>query len=128
MEVTGNADITVEDTNELQAWTGFGGSFNEKGWEALAALSQADRDKAIQLLFDEADGANFISGRIPIGASDYAMNRYTLNDNAGDNAMAQFSIERDKMRLIPYIKAAMAVRPDIDSGPARGRHRPDEDE
>jgi glucosylceramidase len=113
MEVTGNADITVEDTNELQDWTGFGGTFNEKGWEALAALSEADRQKAIQLLFDEVDGANFVSGRIPIGASDYAMNRYTLNDNAGDNDMAQFSIERDKMRLIPYIKAAMAVRPGI---------------
>jgi glucosylceramidase len=41
------------------------------------------------------------------------MDRYTLNDNAGDNAMAQFSIARDKMRLIPYIKAAIAVRPGI---------------
>jgi glucosylceramidase len=113
MEVTGDADITVEDTNELQDWTGFGGTFNEKGWEALAALSQADRDKAIKLLYDSVDGANFVSGRIPIGASDYAMDRYTLNDNAGDNAMAQFSIARDRMRLIPYIKAAMAVRPGI---------------
>jgi glucosylceramidase len=113
MEVTGDADITIEDTNELQDWTGFGGTFNEKGWEALAALSQADRDKAIKLLYDTVDGANFVSGRIPIGASDYAMDRYTLNDNAGDNAMAQFSIARDRMRLIPYIKAAMAVRPGI---------------
>ena len=30
-------------------------------------------------------------GRIPIGASDYAINRYTLNDNAGDTAMEKFS-------------------------------------
>ncbi len=113
MEVTGNADITVNDSQELQNWTGFGGTFNEKGWEALGALSQADRDLAIKLLFDKVDGANFVSGRIPIGASDYAMDRYTLNDNAGDNAMEKFSIERDRMRLIPYIKAAMAVRSDI---------------
>jgi glucosylceramidase len=97
----------------LQNWTGFGGTFNEKGWDALGALSDADRDKAIRLLFDKVDGANFVSGRIPIGASDYAMDRYTLNDNAGDNEMTKFSIARDKMRLIPYIKAAMAVRSDI---------------
>jgi glucosylceramidase len=112
-EVTGNADITVNDTQVLQDWTGFGGTFNEKGWDALGALSQADRDLAIKLLYDKVDGANFVSGRIPIGASDYAMDRYTLNDNAGDNAMEKFSIDRDRMRLIPYIKAAMAVRSDI---------------
>jgi glucosylceramidase len=112
-ESTGTADITVDDTKVLQDWTGFGGTFNEKGWDALGALSAEDRDKAIQLLFSTADGANFVSGRIPIGASDYAMDRYTLNDNAGDTAMTKFSIERDKMRLIPYIKAAIAVRPDI---------------
>jgi glucosylceramidase len=112
-EVTTDADITVTDTQVLQDFSGFGGTFNEKGWEALAALSQADRDLAIKLLFDTVDGARFVSGRIPIGASDYAMDRYTLNDNAGDTSMAQFSIERDKMRLIPYIKAALAVRPDI---------------
>ena len=113
MEVTANADITVNDTQVLQAWTGFGGTFNEKGWEALAALSQADRDRAIRLLFDTVDGARFVSGRIPIGASDYAMDRYTLNDNANDTTMSMFSIARDRMRLIPYIKAAMAVKSDI---------------
>jgi glucosylceramidase len=113
MEVTTNADITINDTQVLQTFTGFGGTFNEKGWEALAALSQADRDRAIRLLFDGVDGARFVSGRIPMGASDYAMDRYTLNDNANDTSMSMFSIARDRMRLIPYIKAAMAVRPDI---------------
>ncbi len=112
-EATGNADITVNDTQVMQDFTGFGGTFNEKGWEALGALSQADRDKAMTLLYSTTDGANFVSGRIPIGASDYAVNRYTLNDNAGDTKMEKFSIARDKMRLIPYIQAAMAVRPDI---------------
>jgi O-glycosyl hydrolase len=112
-EVTANADITVNDSQVQQDWTGFGGTFNEKGWEALEALSQADRDRAIRLLFDGVDGARFVSGRIPIGASDYATSRYSLNDNANDNSMSMFSIDRDRMRLIPYIKAAMAVRPDI---------------
>jgi glucosylceramidase len=111
-EVTdGNADITVNDSPK-QNWTGFGGTFNEKGWEALMALSEADRAQAIQLLFG-VDGANFANGRIPIGASDYASSRYTLNDNAGDTAMEKFSIDRDKMKLIPYIKAAMGVKSNI---------------
>jgi len=111
-EVTdGNADVTVNDSPK-QNWTGFGGTFNEKGWEALMALSEADRNQAIQLLFG-VDGANFANGRIPIGASDYATSRYTLNDHAGDTAMEKFSIDRDRMRLIPYIKAAQGVKSDI---------------
>jgi len=117
MEVTsGTADVTVNDTSVLQTFTGFGGTFNEKGWEALSVLTQEERDHALKLLFDAADGAKFVYGRIPIGASDYATNRYTLDDtpnNAADPTMASFSIERDRQKLIPYIQAALKVNPNI---------------
>ena len=36
----------------------------------------------MKLLFDAQDGANFVYGRLPIGASDYAMSWYTLDDTA----------------------------------------------
>src|SRR5262249_25927278 len=58
-------------------------------------------------------GAKFVYGRIPIGASDYSSSRYTLDDMAGDTQMANFSIARDKEKLIPYIRAAIAVNPNI---------------
>lgn len=109
---SGAANITVTATAK-QKWTGFGGTFNEKGWDALSVLSESERDRAIKLLFSASEGANFAWGRIPIGASDYAMDRYTLNETAGDNDMVNFSIARDKMRLIPYIHAAQAVKSDI---------------
>ncbi len=109
---TGTADVTVNDTSTAQTWEGFGGAFNEMGWNYLAKLSQADRDLALQLLFG-VDGAHFNYGRIPMGASDYAMSRYTLDETANDTAMASFSIARDKEKLIPFIKAAQAVRSDI---------------
>ena len=41
------------------------------------------------------------------------MDRYTLDETAGDTAMASFSIERDKQKLIPFIQAALAVKADI---------------
>ncbi len=108
-----SATVTVNASKTYQTWHGFGGTFNEKGWEALSVLSDADRARAMQLLFDVEDGAGFTWGRIPIGASDYASDRYTLNDNAGDLAMEKFSIERDKQKLIPFIRAAQAVKSDI---------------
>ena len=114
-EVTSaNVDVTVNDASTAQTWEGFGGAFNEMGWNDLSMLSQADRDSAIKLLFG-ADGARFAFGRIPIGATDYAIDRYT-DDEIGsgtDDQLASFSIDRDMMSLIPYIKAAQAVKGNI---------------
>jgi glucosylceramidase len=112
-EVTsGNADVTIRDTSTAQTWEGFGGSFNEMGWSYLSMLSPSDRDTAIRLLYG-ADGARFAFGRIPIGASDYAMDRYTLDETVGDTSLASFSIARDLQQLIPFVKAAQAVKANI---------------
>jgi glucosylceramidase len=109
----GQATVTVDASKVLQKWMGFGGSFNEAGWDALSVLSAAERDRAILLLFSATKGANFAWGRVPIGASDYAINRYTLDETPGDYEMKDFSIDRDQQRLIPYIQAALAVKSDI---------------
>jgi glucosylceramidase len=111
-EVTGAADITVDDTSAAQVWEGFGGAFNELGWSYLSMLSDSDRAMALDLLYG-ADGARFAFGRIPIGASDYAIDRYTLDETAGDTSLASFSIDRDMDKLIPYVRAAQAVRSNI---------------
>ncbi len=50
---------------------------------------------------------------MPIGANDYAVNWYSHNETEGDFAMENFSIDRDKERLIPYIKEAQKLNPDV---------------
>lgn len=109
-ESTANATVTVNEANAYQTWDGFGGAFNELGWSYLTTT--ALQQEALQLLFGE-DGCHFAWGRIPMGSSDYAMDRYTLDETANDTAMANFSIDRDKQKLIPYIKAAQAINPDL---------------
>ncbi len=110
---SGNANVTVNDTQTAQTWSGFGGAFNEIGWNVMQSLSQSDRDTVIQALFG-TNGAHFSVGRIPIGASDYAVERYTEDETANDSGtLPGFSISRDMMYLIPYIKAAQAVNPNI---------------
>jgi glucosylceramidase len=110
---TGTATVTVNESQPKQKWIGFGGCFNEKGWEALQNLSASDRSKAMKLLFDKKDGLGLEWGRIPIGASDYGLTRYTLDETPGDTGMEHFSIAHDTNYLIPFIKAAQAVKPDI---------------
>jgi glucosylceramidase len=41
------------------------------------------------------------------------MDRYTLDESPGDFAMESFSIDRDRQKLIPYVKAALKVRPSL---------------
>jgi glucosylceramidase len=112
---SGNATVTVNDGSVSQTWEGFGGAFNEKGWSYLSMLSQTDRDAAMHLLFG-ADGARFNLGRIPMGASDYALTRYTYDEvssGSTDYSMSSFSISHDTANLIPYVKAALALNGSI---------------
>jgi len=111
---SGTADVTVNDT-AAQTWQGFGGSFNELGWTYLSLLSDADRSKALALLFGR-DGLNLSWGRIPMGSSDYATDRYSLDEVASgqtDLTMTSFSMTRDQQKLIPFVKAAQAVKSDL---------------
>ena len=54
---------------------------------------------------------NFTLGRAPIGANDFSLGWYSLNETPGDYEMKHFSIERNREALIPFIKAAMKYQP-----------------
>ncbi|MBN2194766.1 MAG: glycoside hydrolase family 30 protein, partial [Polyangiaceae bacterium] len=110
---TGNASITVNPATTYQTWIGWGGAFNERGWQALQGLSADDQELAIKLLFSKTEGAGFTMGRIPMGASDYAVERYCYDDTANDYTMSNFTIAQDRQMLIPYIRAALAVKSDL---------------
>lgn len=105
--------IEIFPLNKMQQIDGFGGCFNEKGMDALSVLTEDKRQEVIQQLFDTVSGCNFNICRMPIGASDYAMDYYSMDDTPGDYKMEHFSIERDKKYLIPYIKLAMKYNPGL---------------
>lgn len=96
----------------FQTIDGFGGCFNELGWVALNNAGETDRNRVLAALFGD-DGCAFNMGRIPIGANDFALDWYSLDETPGDMALTNFSIARDEKNLILFIKAAMAVRPGL---------------
>ncbi|HBF34130.1 TPA: hypothetical protein DDW35_06165 [Candidatus Sumerlaeota bacterium] len=106
------ATVRVVSDKSFQTMEGFGACFTELSWAALGKATQEDRDKVLQALFSN-DGCAFTLGRIPIGANDFALDWYSLDETPGDLALRDFSIERDKKNLIPFIKAAMAIRPEL---------------
>jgi glucosylceramidase len=104
-------DLVVRLDKPQQTIDGWGGCFNELGWTALQTLPPEAREEVLRNLFEPGKGLNFTICRMPIGASDYATNWYSLDDTPGDFELKHFSLERDRALLLPYIKAAMKCQP-----------------
>lgn len=107
----GKPVVTLTD-ERAQTIDGIGGTFNEIGWDMLCYLSEDQRQQILNDLFSE-EGAKFSYCRMPIGASDYGMNFYSLNDVVDDFDMVNFSIARDRHILLRYIKEAQKINPDL---------------
>jgi glucosylceramidase len=108
----GEPILKLDPHTTFQTMDGFGGCFNDLGWQALLALPPQARQSALALLFDPGQ-ANFTLCRMPIGANDFSLKWYSFDETPGDYAMRDFSIARDKEDLIPYIKAAMKFQPGL---------------
>ncbi len=109
-----NAPFDLAVTGDTaQQIDGFGGCFNELGWDALNMLSSGAKDSILQELFTPNTGFNFTICRMPMGANDYSRMFYSYNETAGDFEMKNFSIAHDTAGLLPYIKEAMKYNPKL---------------
>lgn len=108
-------DVDENITYQEMAQEVWGGCFNERGWHKLMQLTEAERNHILDLLFkpDEPEGLHLTMGRLPIGSSDFAMDLYSLDETKDDYELKDFSIARDKEKLIPYIKAALERQPKL---------------
>jgi glucosylceramidase len=98
----------------FQRVDGWGGAFNENGYHCISSLSAGMRAAVMRELYDPEIGCRFNVGRVPIGMSDFTVNKvYSLNETAGDYAMNNFSLHNDSLMNIPFVKAAMAANPNV---------------
>lgn len=104
--------IFIQPDVTFQQIEGIGGAFNEIGGEALSHLKSKARKELMKNLFSE-DGAGFSFCRTAIGASDFGLDAYSYSNVAEDYSMEHFSIDRDKKYVLPYIKNAFEVNPDL---------------
>lgn len=116
VEAISNSEISDQhfsiERNYAQIIDGFGGVFNELGWDALQLVNEKEKGSILSDFYSE-EGFNFTICRMPIGANDYARDWYSLNETPGDFEMINFNLDRDKTTLIPYIKEALSIRPDL---------------
>ena len=110
VDAPAEASVVVDLQAVNQAVEGFGTCFNELGWTSLSELSETDRAAILQDLFTPA-GMNLTMARMPVGANDFSVDFYSYDEVPGDLALEHFSVDRDRQRLIPFIRAAKAVNP-----------------
>ncbi|OHX67838.1 hypothetical protein NH26_16590 [Flammeovirga pacifica] len=105
-------EITLYPSIEYQTIEGIGGAFNEVGGEALSSLPEKQQDEVMQHLF-HSDNAGFTFCRTAIGSSDFGLDAYSYSNSPNDFEMKEFSIERDQKYVLPYIKKAIDVQPNL---------------
>lgn len=102
--------IAIDSSVTFQQIDGWGGALNEKGWVALSVLPEAERATVLQAIFG-ASGCAFNMSRMCIGANDYSLTMYSCDETPDDYTMANFSLAKDKVNVIPFALAAKAINP-----------------
>ncbi len=102
----------MDERTKYQTIDGFGGCFNDLGWQALEILEPSIREATLKQIFSK-DGANFTLGRAPMGANDFSTEWYSFDETPGDYGMEHFSIDHDRQTLLPFLHAAMKYQPNL---------------
>ena len=97
--------IRVNTHHPRQTILGFGGAFTEASASIYDQLDSNKKGEIIEAYFGES-GNQYNMGRTHINSCDFSLGNYALCETEGRD-LADFSIERDKRMLIPFIKAAL---------------------
>ena len=108
---TENLLINIYPEFKYQKILGFGAAFTETAAYNFSLLSPASQEKVSELYFGKT-GIGFNFCRTHINSSDFGIDEYTYVAD-GDVDLKTFNIDRDRKYVIPMIKAAFKVNPDI---------------
>jgi glucosylceramidase len=107
-----NLTVTVDPSRAYQRMDGFGASITDSSASVLYRLGPQQRDAAMRDLFG-TDRLSLL--RQPMGASDFVDGPfYTYDDlpaGSTDYGMRHFSVEHDRMQIIPLLRQALVLNP-----------------
>ena len=89
---------------------GFGGAVTEAAGYAFSKLPQEKQENLIKDYFSP-EGINYSIARIPIGSCDFSIKHYAY---ASKRDLSDFSIDKDKQYIIPFLKNAFEKNPNME--------------
>jgi glucosylceramidase len=104
--------IRVDPDTRYQEILGFGAAFTDSSCYLLNQLDpQARRGLLNELFSPPAMGLSVC--RTCVGASDYSRQVYSYDDEPGDLALRRFSIDYDRAYILPMLREARQVNPQL---------------
>jgi len=109
--------VVIDEEQTFQEMDGFGASFTDSAAYLIhQVLDTKQRSELMTQLFDANEGIGLSVLRQPMGASDYARDFYSYNDlpeGQKDVELERFSIAHDEEDIIPLLKEALRLNPDV---------------
>ena len=109
--------IDVDADRRYQSIVGYGAAVTDaSAWLIQTRLNEAQRAALLKELFGRDDGLGLSFTRISIGASDFSRSHYSLADTPDgkpDPDLKHFSIEPNRAELLPVLRAARSINPDL---------------
>jgi glucosylceramidase len=107
------ADIRITPDVRRQEVLGFGAAFTDAACYMFSQLAPDARRALFRDLYHPAQ-MNLSVGRTCIGSSDYSTKAYSYDDSeTPDPTLAKFTIAHDKQWILPMLREARQVNPDI---------------
>ena len=107
-----NAIVIDPGAKSSQPILGFGGALTDAACYVISQLPEPARDELLNDLFSPTEMA-FSVCRICIGSSDYSRSVFSYDEGDPDVQLARFSIAHDRGYIIPTLRSARHVNPDL---------------
>jgi len=104
--------ITLDPAKTYQSMLGFGGAFTDASCFLFHQMPAGERAKLLRELFHPSEmGLNVC--RVCMGSSDYSTSVFSYDDGEADPELQRFSIAHDRDYILPTLREARAVNPDL---------------
>ncbi|MBV8551602.1 MAG: hypothetical protein JOY54_09895 [Acidobacteriaceae bacterium] len=104
--------IVIDPNASFQEVLGFGAAFTDAACYTFNRLAPGARAELFHELFHPSEMGLSV-GRLCIGSSDYSRNVYSFDEGEPDPDLTRFSIEHDREYILPALKSARSVNPDL---------------
>jgi glucosylceramidase len=112
------AVIEIDPATSYQQIAGFGAAITDaSAWLLQKSMTPPQREALMRELFGRGgQGIGLSFTRLTIGASDFSRSHYSFDDmppGETDPQLAKFSIDAQRDTVLPSVKAALAVNPQL---------------
>jgi len=104
--------IVLNPDKKFQPVLGFGAAFTDAACYTFNQLSPSAREQLFHELFHPSEMGLSVC-RTCIGSSDYSTKMYSYDEGEADPELKRFSIEQDRHYVVPMLREARKVNPDL---------------